>query len=102
MWILRSVEDDGTSALTFRLLPGRMKTIGRSPRADFVVEAPLVSRLHCRATVGADGEVELEDLDSTNGTWVNGKRESKAVLKESDLVRIGRVTFVLGKAAREE
>lgn len=98
MWILRSVEEDGASALTFRLLPGRTRTIGRSPRADFVVEAPLVSRVHCRAEVGADGAVEIEDLDSTNGTWVNGRRETKAVLKESDLVRIGRVTFVLEKA----
>jgi pSer/pThr/pTyr-binding forkhead associated (FHA) protein len=98
MWILRSVEDDGAAALTFRLLPGHEKTIGRSPRADFVVDAPLVSRIHCRATVSADGLIEIEDLDSTNGTWVNGRREARAVLKELDLVRVGRVTFVLERA----
>ena len=98
MWILRSVEDGEAEGYTFRLLTGSAKTIGRAPRADFVVDAPLVSRLHCRATVAEDGRIEVEDLSSTNGTWVNGQRESLATLKENDLLRVGRVTFVVEKA----
>jgi pSer/pThr/pTyr-binding forkhead associated (FHA) protein len=98
MWILQSVEDGEAAPLRFRLRPGSMKTIGRAPRADFVVDAPLVSRLHCRATVSREGAIEIEDLASTNGTWVNGQRESRTALKESDLLRVGRVTFVLEKA----
>ncbi|MEQ1919112.1 MAG: FHA domain-containing protein, partial [Elusimicrobiota bacterium] len=44
--------------------------VGRAPRADFVVDAPLVSRLHCRLTLQPDGLL-VEDLESTNGTLVN-------------------------------
>jgi pSer/pThr/pTyr-binding forkhead associated (FHA) protein len=98
MWILRAVEGLGEASLTFRLLPGYVKTIGRAPRADFVVDAPLVSRLQCRLTVEDDGTAKVEDLASTNGTWVNGQRETRRSLNEGDLVRVGRVTFVFEKA----
>ena len=47
MWILRSSEPDGDHFI-FRVLPRSVKTIGRALRADFVVDAALVSRLHCR------------------------------------------------------
>ena len=46
MWTLKSVEPADLE-LTFRLLPGTLKTMGRAPRADFVVDAALVSRVHC-------------------------------------------------------
>jgi pSer/pThr/pTyr-binding forkhead associated (FHA) protein len=98
MWILRAVEGIGAEALTYRLLPGCVKTIGRAPRADFVVDAPLVSRLQCRITVAEDGSAEVEDLTSTNGTWVNGRRETRQALHEGDLVRVGRVTFVFERS----
>ena len=66
MWILQSATPDD-DAFTFRLPPGAIKTVGRAPRADFVVDAALVSRLHCRLTAG-DSTVEVVDLSSTNGT----------------------------------
>jgi hypothetical protein len=59
MWILRSSETDGS--LTFRLAPGSIKTVGRASRADFIVDAALVSRLHCRLEAG-DERVEVVDL----------------------------------------
>jgi len=65
MWILQSATDTGGDSFTFRLAPGGIKTMGRAPRADFVVDAALVSRLHCRLTAG-DGTVDVVDLDSTN------------------------------------
>ena len=68
MWILQSVEPADIE-LTFRLLPGTLKTMGRAPRADFVVDAALVSRVHCRFTLNETNELELEDLGSTNGTF---------------------------------
>ncbi len=98
MWILKSLEDGDAEGYTFRLLPGSARTIGRAPLADFVVDRPLVSRLHCRAVVDDDGRIEVEDLASTNGTWVNGQRETQASLKEHDLLRVGRVTFAVEKA----
>ena len=94
MWILQSVapEDAG---LTFRLLPNTLKTVGRAPRADFVVDAALVSRVHCRLTLDAAGKLEIEDLGSTNGTFVNGRKVGKTTLSDGDKLTIGRVEFVV-------
>ena len=93
MWILQSV-DPAEAGLTFRLLPGTLKTMGRAPRADFVVDAALVSRVHCRFTLSNENELQLEDLDSTNGTFVNGKKVSRVVLNNGDTLTVGRVQFV--------
>ena len=81
--------------LTFRMLPGTLKTMGRAPRADFVVDAALVSRVHCRFTLNDTGELELEDLGSTNGTFVNGRKVTKVLLSDGDKLTIGRVEFVV-------
>jgi pSer/pThr/pTyr-binding forkhead associated (FHA) protein len=89
MWILKTA-DDAEAPFLFRILPGSIKTIGRAPRADFIVEAALVSRLHCRLTAGAT-ELEVVDLESTNGTYVNGERSERAILKNGDRLGVGRV-----------
>ena len=94
MWILQSV-DPADLALTFRLLPGTLKTMGRAPRADFVVDAALVSRVHCRFLLNDTNQLQLEDLGSTNGTFVNGKKVSKTTLSDGDQVTVGRVQFVV-------
>jgi pSer/pThr/pTyr-binding forkhead associated (FHA) protein len=97
MWILQTAADGGGEAFTFRLTPGGLKTLGRAVRADFIVEAPLVSRLHCRFTAQASGELEVEDLRSTNGTFVNGRRIKRAPLVPGDRVRVGRVELMVAK-----
>ena len=90
MWLLKTTEGAETAA-TFRILPGSIKTIGRAIGADSILEANLVSRVHCRLTAGA-GELELEDLDSTNGTFVNGQRVAgRARLKAGDRIGVGRI-----------
>jgi pSer/pThr/pTyr-binding forkhead associated (FHA) protein len=94
MWILQSAEPEG--ALTFRLGPGAIKTVGRAPRADFIVDRALVSRLHCRITAG-DENLEVVDLSSTNGTYVNDKRVKRAQLKIGDRLRVGRVELTVEK-----
>jgi len=96
MWILRSEDAVGTEARLFRVLPGGVKTIGRARGVDFVVDAPLVSRVHCRVTAAPGGTLELEDLDSTNGTYVNGTRvRNKTRLAAGDRVGVGRVVLVV-------
>jgi pSer/pThr/pTyr-binding forkhead associated (FHA) protein len=95
MWILRSADAPEESPLTFRVLPGGMKTVGRAGRADFVVDAALVSRVHCRLVSGPDGQLEVEDLKSTNGTFVNDRRIKKAVLAPGDRLRVGRVELIV-------
>ena len=98
MWTLQSVEPTDIE-LTFRLLPGTLKTMGRAPRADFVVDAALVSRVHCRFTLNQSNELELEDLGSTNGTFVNGEKVAKARLSDGDKLTVGRVLFVVNAQA---
>ncbi len=89
MWILQSSDAEGRP-LTFRVAPGAIKTVGRAPRADFIVEAALVSRLHCRLEVADEG-IDVIDLSSTNGTFVNGERIERARLRTGDVLHVGRV-----------
>ncbi len=96
MWLIESTPES-PETLLFRLLPGAIKTVGRAPRADFVVDAPLVSRLHCRLTLQADGLL-VEDLESTNGTFVNGTRVTKSVMRSGDALRVGRMEFAVRQA----
>ena len=92
MWILRTT--DGIPEKTFRILPGGVRTIGRAVGADFIVDAALVSRVHCRVTAMDDGGLEVRDLDSTNGTFVNGRRVGTARLAPGDRVQVGRVELI--------
>jgi pSer/pThr/pTyr-binding forkhead associated (FHA) protein len=95
MWILQS------SDATFRLKSGAIKTVGRAARADFILDVALVSRLHCRLTAGED-QLEVVDLESTNGTFVNDKRVAKAKLGMGDRLRIGRVELRVERQRRAE
>ena len=94
MWLLKT--EEGTEPdLTFRILPGNSKTVGRASQAEFIVDAALVSRVHCRVTAGAT-ELEVVDLDSTNGTFLNGQRiDKRATAKSGDRLGIGRVELTV-------
>ncbi len=94
MWTLQSI-DPADVGLTFRLLPGSLKTIGRAPGVDFVVDAALVSRVHCRLTLSETNQLLLEDLGSTNGTFVNGHKVAKTLLSDGDKLTVGRVEFAV-------
>jgi pSer/pThr/pTyr-binding forkhead associated (FHA) protein len=96
MWMLRT-SDDAKQPFIFRIVPGNIKTIGRAPRADFVVDAALVSRLHCRLAAGP-GEIEAVDLESTNGMYVNGERVARGMLRHGDKLRVGAVELVVTKS----
>ncbi|HVW05463.1 MAG TPA: FHA domain-containing protein [Vicinamibacterales bacterium] len=93
-WILQTKDD---SPVVFRLPAGSVKTVGRTARADFILDAALVSRLHCRLTADKSDQLIVEDLGSTNGTLVNGRRVDRQVLKAGDVVTIGRVEFEVGQ-----
>jgi len=93
MWILRTVTE-GLPEQTFRILAGGVRTIGRASGADFIVDAALVSRVHCRVTALPDGGLEVRDLDSTNGTFVNGQRIETARLATGDRIQVGRIELV--------
>ena len=94
MWLLRTVTDEHPEQ-TFRILPGGIRTVGRATGADFIVDAALVSRVHCRLTALADGQLEVRDLESTNGTFVNGERVETACLTDGDRLQVGRVELMV-------
>jgi class 3 adenylate cyclase len=61
--------------------------------ADVVIEDPEISRRHALIRE-RNGAVEIEDLDSLNGTWVNGQRiKSPARLEPGDVIRLGKTTI---------
>lgn len=99
MWILETTAQSEAGPFTFRLMPGAVKTIGRSTTADFIVDAGMVSRFHCRLTATPDGKVEVQDLESTNGTFVNDRRVERGVLDIGDRIRVGRVELVIKDGA---
>jgi len=93
MWILRT-ESEASGPLTFRIPPDSVKTVGRATRADFIVDAALVSRVHCRLEAGSEA-LEVIDLSSTNGTFVNDQRVSRSALVGGDRLRVGRVELTV-------
>ncbi len=99
MWILRALESPEAEAFTFRIRPDAVKTIGRARGVDFVVDAPLVSRVHCRLTADAAGHLDVEDLQSTNGTFVNDRRAAgRTRLAAGDRLRVGRVELTVERS----
>ncbi|MCK9608778.1 MAG: ATP-binding cassette domain-containing protein [Methylomonas sp.] len=76
-------------------------TIGRHPGCDLYISSPLVSREHAKLYCGQKG-VELEDLNSTNGTFVNGRRlTDRMFLQQGDRVAIASFTYLFTGEALE-
>ena len=68
-------------------------SMGRKSSNDIVVDDPLVSRHHCEIRSEGD-EHTIEDLNSSNGTYVNGERVRVGRLKEDSLIEIGASRFL--------
>lgn len=95
MWILET-DESAAERMTFRVPSGSVKTLGRSTGAELIVDAALVSRLHCQLTATADS-LQVKDLDSTNGTFVNGTRVQSAELHDGDRLSVGRVDLIVSR-----
>jgi pSer/pThr/pTyr-binding forkhead associated (FHA) protein len=72
----------------FPVIAGQEIVVGRSSDLDMVLVEEMVSRRHARILL-EDGVINIEDLGSTNGTFVNGEKIQKGVLKEGDRILIG-------------
>ncbi len=75
-------------------------SIGRTPDNDIALDDPFLSKRHAMFTVRED-KVFLEDLNSRNGTFLNGSRLDKgvdALLADGDKIRTGNVEFLFIKA----
>jgi pSer/pThr/pTyr-binding forkhead associated (FHA) protein len=75
-------------------LPSPVTIIGRRGDCDLRIPLPMVSRQHCQLSRNSDS-MELRDLESRCGTFVNDRRVEDAIaLKAGDYIRIGPLTFV--------
>jgi FHA domain len=103
-------------ALTFKLFRGdqllREETlrqgvikIGKVASAHLRVDDDSVSRMHAILEVGSDGSVQVIDLGSTRGTFINGHKVNKAKLESGDAIQVGdiriEVAFVRTDAVTE-
>src|SRR4029079_2760619 len=70
------------------LTEGVPVVLGRAWPADVVVADPALSRRHARCT-GLPGGVQVEDLQSTNGTYLRGERIESALLPPGEIVMLG-------------
>ncbi len=84
--ILRYQKKNGTTVEVE--LTEKPLTIGRSPKADIVLEDERASRLHCGVRA-LDGEYLIKDLASKNGTFLNDERVESETLKAGDKIRVG-------------
>lgn len=97
-WVLKFISGKYQGS-EFPLEEGQPVHIGRSSDSDLVLVEDMVSRNHARLLV-TDDVVRLEDLGSTNGSFVNGERVSEAVLQDGDRVLFGTSIIKLIRSAK--
>ena len=81
----------------FPLKGDKQLIIGRSSELDIVLVEDMVSRKHAKITI-TGGKITIEDLGSTNGTFVNGEKVKQHRLKENDRILVGTSILKLVKA----
>jgi len=80
---------------------GRKTTVGRTPDNDLQIDAKYISRHHAVILAGPAHAI-IEDLNSTNGVLVNGRRITRQTLKDGDAVIIGKTHFRFAVRATAE
>ncbi|WP_354643979.1 FHA domain-containing protein [Kitasatospora camelliae] len=92
---LTSITGSYRPPTTVRPLPAKVVRIGRALDNDLVVRDLSVSRHHAELRARPDGRYEITDLESHNGTYLNGQPVLQALVGEGDLVGIGHSVFAL-------
>ena len=84
---------EGLTGKTYDL-KSETTTVGRVPDNAFQIAEPSVSSHHCEIRLQGK-EVSVRDLDSTNGTFINGERITESVLKPGQILRLGMIEMRL-------
>ncbi|HET8990783.1 MAG TPA: FHA domain-containing protein [Acidimicrobiales bacterium] len=79
-------------------LTGDVTSVGRHEASDILLDDVSVSRHHAVFTRTASGRITLRDLNSLNGTYVNGRRVEETTLHSADEVQIGKFKLVFWEA----
>ncbi len=77
----------------FDLPPVPEMTVGRGVGNDLVLDDQSMSRKHSKIKRLGNGRIEVEDLNSSNGTYVNGRKVATAQCGPGDTVRFGELSF---------
>jgi hypothetical protein len=95
------VRTSGDTGIVHKL--GRRTAIGRTPDNDLRIDEDFISRRHAVILASAENAI-VEDLNSTNGVFVNGVQVTRRELREGDLLTIGKTSFryVLKPATGQE
>ncbi|MHB8333914.1 MAG: FHA domain-containing protein [Acidimicrobiales bacterium] len=88
----------GSAAGTRYELEKEVTTVGRHENSDLLLDDVSVSRHHAIITRTASGRVTLRDLNSLNGTYVNGARVEETTLHTADEVQVGKFKLVFWEA----
>jgi chromosome segregation ATPase len=89
-WSPELIRIDGDRSITHTL--GRRTRIGRAPGCELHIDSSSVSRHHALILAGTR-EAIIEDLNSTNGVILNGRKVTRQVLNDGDIVTIGDIQF---------
>ena len=84
------VRTSGDTGIVHKL--GRRTAIGRTPDNDLRIDEDFISRRHAVILASAESAI-VEDLNSTNGVFVNGEQVTRRELREGDLLTIGQTSF---------
>ncbi|HYC50209.1 MAG TPA: adenylate/guanylate cyclase domain-containing protein [Gemmatimonadaceae bacterium] len=79
---------------SFELKTGVTQVVGRAPTSDIPVFDPTISRRHAEISTG-DKTVDVRDLGSSNGTFLNGSRVENCTVTLGDTITFGKVAFKL-------
>lgn len=80
-------------------LPALPFIIGRDEKLPLSIDDPQASRKHCVIKEGGEDVLKIEDLRSTNGTFLNGRKITKADITDGDRVKIGETIVEFSKAS---
>lgn len=92
------VVSGGRSAESFELR-SEVSSVGRHENSDIFLDDVSVSRHHGLFTRTASGRITVRDLNSLNGTYVNGARVEESVLRNGDEIQIGKFKLVFWSAS---
>jgi diguanylate cyclase (GGDEF)-like protein len=84
----------GPAGMMYKLRSDAAMVIGRGLEADIRLEDEGVSRQHVKVTGSCDGNPILEDLGSSNGTFINGARIQRQELRDGDKIQIGSISIL--------
>jgi len=89
----------GDELVTTETFDREIIKIGRLSSAHLRLDDEKVSRIHAVVEISASGEVNIIDMGSAEGTFVNGEKTNKATLKPGDELRLGDTRIVFQEAA---